>query len=935
MFKKSQFPVFVPRVLALAFVALVSSVFADKKALDVILRDFPVDYYGFEQFDSDRNLDGVCAGSNPSKPNTQVKGKPGNGICVNSSNDYIPCGGTLSGSKNNGDACNSETDRDCIWSYPGQLLYGEYEDCTVNVPGIGSPKKRGYKSGPDVETGCAAKRAPWANPVFVTKGMVQDRLDYGQCPADERGEPGSVDEALKGRYCARPKPANGACYGDNLDMWFTDGGHTRTFRDLMELEQVGTSKTYKIQYDYNTYVDWGSGYDNGYFPLDKMEGSFGKQSLNMWCGNHYPDDGQNGKYNCGQYIGAAYWKKPETAQAAMSANNIPARKLHNYGFTMAGSAEFKYDDKAEDVFEFIGDDDMWIFIDGNLAVDLGGTHLAAPAKINIKNYGNEKGWADGSMHAINFFYADRQTDGSNMMIKLAITNLTDAQFGAPYIKRAETNIRDEGTETILYVSSQLMMSSIEEFRNNIDHGFPIVVYSLSDKRIYGYKLESITPGPKTNDGYTYIVTGEMCLDPRCDNTKALSSGDSLSFNIIRDDDWPSYADPGFALSDESKYIKNTSGRESTAFGNPGDKNKWGPNATLRTIEIAINTPDTKPIKPPFEAINPENSGAGGKPAREDPNVPGGSGGPVGGFDPQGRGQLDNITQVWNPKANNGNGGMENVPPENRDVHGFGTIGAQIPPQRAGELILTAFPNSASAPTGFASYEDWYTAFKEGKIDGNADLFGLPPEAGEGWWGLVDPTVQATGGGYQFIKNGFPNESNTKGSIKVSPTRCTAEIKWEEEPGKRASINCLNFNMVAQQPFQLAVTVYDQLGNFVTQYRETISEQDFRNVTQAPNYLAENSGTLKEAAGCELPRPDNYGKKTTTTTNGFINVNVNIYPFSTTGRRFGNGVYIAKVDRVDLPFTGCQLNEGVANPASPLFKRVHSEQKFGWMRAKSK
>jgi hypothetical protein len=432
----------------------------------------------------------------------------------------------------------------------------------------------------------------------------------------------------------------------------------------------------------------------------------------------------------------------------------------------------------------------------------------------------------------------------------------------------------------------------------------------------------------------------VCKDPSCNETIPLASGDSLSFNVIATGEGgfaTSYpgSNVGFALSDESKYIENTIRRQSTEI-------KMGENKTSRKVDITVNTPDTKPKKPPFAGGNPENFTGNGNPS-PDGSVPPGAGGPVPGGDGayDGSGKFPNIRTVWSSKANGGKGGMVNIADvdgakNNNNVHGFGTIGAPIPSQRAGELILTAFPNALVPPQGFTSYEEWETHYKEHNKEKDADLFGLPPETkGDAWWGLVDPTTEARGGGYQFVKNGFPNESSTKGNIKIAPTRCTAIIDEGAEAGKRASINCLNFNMVAQQPFQLAVTVYDQLGNFVTQYRETITEQDFRNVTQAPNYLF-NRDQIKTAAGrCEEPKDDNYGSPNTTTTNGVINVNVNIYPFSTTGRRFGNGVYIAKIDRVDLPFSGCQVLGGIAGKNDQRFIRFHSEQKFGWMRAERK
>ncbi|MCL2101908.1 MAG: hypothetical protein FWH22_09390, partial [Fibromonadales bacterium] len=151
--------------------------------------------------------------------------------------------------------------------------------------------------------------------------------------------------------------------------------------------------------------------------------------------------------------------------------------------------------------------------------------------------------------------------------------------------------------------------------------------------------------------------------------------------------------------------------------------------------------------------------------------------------------------------------------------------------------------------------------------------------------------------------------------------------------EKAQVNCLNFNIVAVQPFQIAVTIYDQLGNFVTQYRETVSEQEFRYVTQGPNYI-QNVPLPTPSTACSSPTASNYGQKNVLTTNGRINVSVNIYPFSqTTGRKFGNGVYIAKIDKVDLPFEGCYNAGGVSDMGKYPFVRYHSDLKFGWMRSK--
>jgi hypothetical protein len=275
---------------------------------------------------------------------------------------------------------------------------------------------------------------------------------------------------------------------------------------------------------------------------------------------------------------------------------------------------------------------------------------------------------------------------------------------------------------------------------------------------------------------------------------------------------------------------------------------------------------------------------------------------------QPRGTFPNLTTVWDPNANGGQGGMVPITSvdgasTDNNVHGFGTVGAQIPAQRAGELILTAFPSNAD--------QQEYKAWQE---SAEYKYFGLPPMAvgGDIWWGEADPTVQALGGGYAFVKNGFPNESNTKGQIKVSPTRCTTEIDENGDP----LINCLNFSLIAVQPFMIAVTVYDQSGNFVTEYREEITSQEYRNIIQTAGFLdnyAEGNKII-QSHDCRSPNANNYGAPNTLSTNGFIKVNVNIYPISNTGKYFKDGIYKIIINRIALPYDmdgACVSSNGIA------------------------
>ncbi len=203
---------------------------------------------------------------------------------------------------------------------------------------------------------------------------------------------------------------------------------------------------------------------------------------NFWPMDYSPTYGANGHdMKFGDAVLYGKRKYFATTSSFSSQGNFPPSDDgidHNSYFGMNYEVEFTLTEDYLGHLEYIfyGDDDMWVFLDGQLVCDIGGVHSSVGQYVNLWDYINKMpNEQKYGKHTLSFYYTERGASGSTCYMQFTLPSVS---IDTPQI---ESNTLELG-KTVENSDTNMSFEFIIELFD--ENGLPLVddySYTLHDK----------------------------------------------------------------------------------------------------------------------------------------------------------------------------------------------------------------------------------------------------------------------------------------------------------------------------------------------------------------------------------------------------------------------------------------------------------------------
>lgn len=271
-----------------------------------------------------------------------------------------------------------------------------------------------------------------------------------------------------------------------FDQWWTTDSLNPDpkLRNYESCIDIPMSKSSDGSWEYDSYRD---SPDHSFFPVE--------------ANNKHPEE----------TVQATYF---DTSLVPVYKGSVPFKR--NGNFCMESHANFIYQPGQK--FSFRGDDDVWVFINDKLVVDLGGVHIPQSQTVDM----DKQGLKADSTYKWDLFYCDRQPSGSSLRIKTSIyfkqqraldTTMTVTKVGNTTITTIEIFKLVGGNGSCASVGTTTTKTPPTN-----------LIYELRDAA--GAILDTLKTGPSHDGGIT-ITPPKVVVDP--DAIRDLKPG---KYNIV-------------------------------------------------------------------------------------------------------------------------------------------------------------------------------------------------------------------------------------------------------------------------------------------------------------------------------------------------------------------------------------------------------------------
>lgn len=251
----------------------------------------------------------------------------------------------------------------------------------------------------------------------------------------------------------------------------------------------------------------------------------------------------------------------------------------NYGFGMALSVDFTVpkDGKIDDqdvTFTFTGDDDVWIYIDGKLVVDLGGDHKDASCTLNFANNSTTyatglnsksvtsassvysltdvmKGSTKNTVHKLQMFYMERGLIESNLQVEFSFTPVDNKLTTTKTVNTVNVN---DGIKDAVAAADSFTFTNVNNGSGNTDHS------PLGSKEYFLTEKSGSTSSPVSGtDGSYSMKNGSSAVF-----TNITDVGNRLTVSESMNDSFIKYSSSTYSVTDVNNGIQKGSGSGTSA-----------------------------------------------------------------------------------------------------------------------------------------------------------------------------------------------------------------------------------------------------------------------------------------------------------------------------------------------------------------------------------